>query len=906
MRQLILFGLIGLLLGSIARSQGQANNWYFGGGAGLNFSTGTPRALTDGSLYTLEGCASISDDDGNLLFYTDGSTVYGSDHSILQNGTGLFGNSSSTQSALIIPQPDTPGIYYIFTVDAVTRVGEVHQGVNYSIVDFTANPDGIVRDKNTRLLNYAAEKLSAVIKSCDDNSVWLVTLSSASGTQTTVNTFYAYQLSSAGLNTTAVRSNAGFNSNDPRGNLKFSPDGTKLAIANASDGLYLAEFDSESGQVFNTQRLTINGSNFAAYGVEFSPNNQYLYSASSNNADTELGAGNHFSSLIQYDLEAVDISGSQVSLNESGYFRGSLQLAPNGKIYRALSASYTEGLNYLGAIENPNAAGLAASYNDRAVNLGSGISYQGLPPFNQSLFNELDIIQNDLSSTELSLCDGDNYVLGYDPVSGASYSWYRDDVLIPGALSNQLSIRQPVAASLPYTETYEFRLDPNDGSCEKVGVAEVTYYAYPPTVSGVSLIQCEDAATADGLSIFNLTEVESTLTGGDTTFEVAYYQTIADANTSSNPIDPIGFENTTPVETVYARITNPAGCSIINTIDLQVSSTTANTALLEGCDLNDTGFAEFDLSQADAQVLGGLTGSYDVHYYPTEEAALLEDSALELPQLYTNQKAYNETVFARVENNNACFAISTVELNLIPRPDFSLAAEAIYCAASFPETQTYSPDYTNLDASRTYSYEWFPEGQSTPYLETNLPGDHTLRVTDVNTGCYREATITIIEEEIPIIENIEVTDATENNTATITLSGNGAYEVALDDEIGPYQDDLYFDGLAPGFHTLYVRSKNGCTAIAQEFSIIGFSKYFTPNGDGYHDFWQVQGISAMVQPGTVIRIFNRYGKLLKELNPLGQGWDGTFSGSNLPADDYWFSVMLEDGRLFKSHFTLKR
>ena len=62
----------------------------------------------------------------------------------------------------------------------------------------------------------------------------------------------------------------------------------------------------------------------------------------------------------------------------------------------------------------------------------------------------------------------------------------------------------------------------------------------------------------------------------------------------------------------------------------------------------------------------------------------------------------------------------------------------------------------------------------------------------------------------------------------------------------------------------------------------------------------------MVQPGTVIRIFNRYGKLLKELNPLGQGWDGTFSGTNLPADDYWFQVNLEDGRVFKSHFTLKR
>ena len=887
-------------------AQGQANNWYFGYGAGLNFSTGSPRALTDGSLYTLEGCATISDDDGNLLFYTDGITVYGADHSILTNGTGLFGNPSSTQSAIIIPQPDTPGIYYIFTVDTTTRQGETNEGVNYSIVDFTSDPGGVVREKNTPLLNYAAEKLSAVIKSCTDNSVWLVTLSSTSGNQNFINTVYAFQLSSGGLDTTPVRSSAGFVVEDPRGNLKFSPDGTKLAIANASGGLFLADFDSESGTVTNTQRLNINSANYAAYGVEFSPNNRFLYSASSNNEDSRLGAGNHFSSLIQYDLEATDINASQVSLDESGYYRGSLQLGPDGKIYRALSLAYEEGLNSLGVIENPNALGTAANYNDQAIDLGTGVSYQGLPPFNQSLFNELDIIQNSISTTQLTLCDGENYVLGYEPVAGALYSWYKDGNLIAGETNNQLNISQPAGVSLPYTETYEFRLDPNDGSCEKVGVAEVTYYAYPAAATGLSLTQCEDAGTADGLSIFNLTQVQEELTGGATDLTVSYHLNATDASTESNAIDPVGYENTNPTETVYARVTNPAGCSITVPIDLIVSSSAANTAVLEGCDLDDTGFAEFDLSQADTQVLDGVSGNYEVHYYPTEEAALLEDSALELPQWYTNQTAYNETVYARVENNNACFAISTVALILIPRPDFSLETEAIYCEASYPETQTYSPDYTDLDPSRTYTYEWFPEGQTTPYLETNLSGDHTLRVTDVNTGCFREASITIIEEQIPIIDNIAVTDATENNTATITLSGNGAYEVAIDDETGPYQDELFFDGLTPGFHTLYVRSKNACTAISQEFSIIGFSKYFTPNGDGYHDYWQVKGISAMVQPGTVIRIFNRYGKLLKELNPLGQGWDGTFSGTNLPADDYWFSVKLEDGRLFKSHFTLKR
>ena len=144
------FFIIYILNNSQGFTQGQANNWYFGQGAGINFSGATPRVLTDGALRTLEGCATISDENGSLLFYTDGITVYQADHSIMENGTGLLGNPSSTQSALIIPQPETSGIYYIFTVDAVTQEGDVHDGVNYSIVDFNSNPNGIVTQKNTK------------------------------------------------------------------------------------------------------------------------------------------------------------------------------------------------------------------------------------------------------------------------------------------------------------------------------------------------------------------------------------------------------------------------------------------------------------------------------------------------------------------------------------------------------------------------------------------------------------------------------------------------------------------------------------------------------------------------------------------------------------------------------------
>ena len=99
--------------------------------------------------------------------------------------------------------------------------------------------------------------------------------------------------------------------------------------------------------------------------------------------------------------------------------------------------------------------------------------------------------------------------------------------------------------------------------------------------------------------------------------------------------------------------------------------------------------------------------------------------------------------------------------------------------------------------------------------------------------------------------------------------------------------------------------KNDCGIVNEGVSVIGFPKFFTPNNDGFNDTWQVYGVSNQFQSNTKILIFNRFGKLIKELDPSGIGWDGTFNGNALPSDDYWFSVQLEDGRIFKNHFTLK-
>ena len=142
------------------------------------------------------------------------------------------------------------------------------------------------------------------------------------------------------------------------------------------------------------------------------------------------------------------------------------------------------------------------------------------------------------------------------------------------------------------------------------------------------------------------------------------------------------------------------------------------------------------------------------------------------------------------------------------------------------------------------------------------------------------------------------------------VSGEGDYEYAIDNNNnnnnGPYQNSNTFQNIQPGLYTVYIKDKNNCGITDNLVSVIGFPKFFTPNNDDKHDFWQVKGISSQFQSNTSILIFDRYGKLLKELDPLSVGWDGTLNGEKLPTSDYWFKVNLEDGRTFTSHFTLKR
>jgi hypothetical protein len=359
---------------SISVSQKQANKWYFGTNAAVDFNPSTPIAIPNSAMKQIEGCSSIADVNGNLLFYTNGDSVWNKNNITMPNGFGLFGHKSSTQSALIVPFPNNPNNYYIFTVDAADNFG--NNGLRYSIVDMTlASGLGDVTTKGTLLYAPVTEKLTAV-KHSNGNDIWVV----SHKTDTTL--FFSYLVTNLGVSTTPVISNIGSKYiyySGGIGQMKLSPDGSKLAAAlfQSSPTAEVYQFNNSTGILSNS--ISINIPQNKAYGVEFSPNSSIVYFASDNSTKT----------IHQYDLSSWNstaINSSSVIIgNTSNFVMGAMQLAPDGKIYVSHNNGPTTG-PFLGIINSPNSLGLSSNYVDNGISLSPNNCYYGLPGFVQSYF----------------------------------------------------------------------------------------------------------------------------------------------------------------------------------------------------------------------------------------------------------------------------------------------------------------------------------------------------------------------------------------------------------------------------------------------------------------------------------------------------------------------------------------
>ena len=449
-----------------------------------------------------------------------------------------------------------------------------------------------------------------------------------------------------------------------------------------------------------------------------------------------------------------------------------------------------------------------------------------------------------------------------------------------------------------------------------------TINALPTVNTHVVFKNCDEDGIADGFTDFNLTEGNDIITNGNSSgLTFTYYENLIDAQTAINSLNPVPFNNSVS-NTVYVRVENSKGCYSMAILNLQVSTTSFSNGYLEELSLCDDdaiidGIALFDLTQASQQFLNQFPSGQNltVQYFRNLQDAQLEQNVILNETNYANETAFSQIVHVRVESNDngECFGIGPhLQLTVHPRPQFELDPSAIYCIDGLPITlQTYN-------ALGNYTYVWTDARgdvvSTGPTANIEQSGIYTVVATSSDICDSLPKTVDVMASGMAILveEDIAVNDFSINNSISIDTSnlGIGDYEFSLDNQFGPYQDAPFFDRVIAGDYVLYVRDKNGCGVSAIDVFVLGYPKFFTPNEDGYNDYWNVKGWNDEFTSNSKVKIFNRYGKLLKEFSPITNGWNGTSNGYKLPTSDYWFIITLykADGttRVQKGHFSLVR
>ncbi|WP_178987685.1 T9SS type B sorting domain-containing protein [Winogradskyella schleiferi] len=459
----------------------------------------------------------------------------------------------------------------------------------------------------------------------------------------------------------------------------------------------------------------------------------------------------------------------------------------------------------------------------------------------------------------------------------------------------------------------------------------------PEVIAVTDFIQCE--LFTDGTDTFDLgTKDAEVLNGQDEAqFTVSYHDNLTDAEEGMNGlVSP--YTNTANPQQIFVAITNnETGCSIstqsfnIEVQEAAQANPDMDPIVFELCDdemetdgnpLDDS--TQFDLTNMDAEVLDGQDPlNYIVTYYATQEDA--DDKVNPLPTLYENV-TNPQVIYARVDNDtpdavtaadtSICYALAALTLQVNPLPEFDLDESYTLCVNT-DGSEVLDPLVIDTGLSATdYGFVWSYEGveitgETGPSIMPTQGGNYRVDVIDVSTStqtsCPNFDTTVVMESEPPSITvNVLTQNFAESHVLEVVPGDEiGDYEYSLDN--GPWQDGTLFTDVSPGQHHITARDRNGCGTTTEPAFIIDYPLYFTPNGDGRNETWNIESIGN----GAKIYIFDRYGKLLKQISPNGTGWNGTYNGSAMPTDGYWFTVEYDEPltgerKEFRAHFTLKR
>jgi len=409
-------------------------------------------------------------------------------------------------------------------------------------------------------------------------------------------------------------------------------------------------------------------------------------------------------------------------------------------------------------------------------------------------------------------------------------------------------------------------------------------------------VQCD--IDTDGITIFNLTKADATVkSNAGNLSAVVYFETLADAKAKINPIiNATTYSNKVINQSVFARVSNSFNCANYAEVKLIISN---NAIAVQNpiitCDTDGTNdsLSQFDLkTQVTSQVLTGLPAGLTVEYYLNPADAIAQQN--QLPNIFRNTIQNQQTIYSKILNGTDCYAITPVVLvvKTFDPPNFQNETTSLCNGTS-----------TNLIVDAGFSSYLWTTGEISNTITVTKPGNYSVKVTNTN-GCTATKKYSVTASGIAMITNVIITDFAGNvNSILIEYSGIGNYEFSIDGSF--FQNNPLFIGVTPGEYLVYARDKNGCgLSVPFKIYVLDYPRYFTPNGDGYNDFWEIKNLDLL--PKSIISIFDRYGKLVQQSSSTSNGWNGKLNGYLLPADDYWFHLNLENGIIIKGHFSLKR
>ncbi len=506
--------------------------------------------------------------------------------------------------------------------------------------------------------------------------------------------------------------------------------------------------------------------------------------------------------------------------------------------------------------------------------------------------------------TSESICSGGTTAINLSSgLAGTTFSWTVVQNNVSGASNgNGNSINQILIATGSTTGTAVYSITPTVNGCSGNTINVTVNVSTMPNVTANPLQStiCSGETANIGLSsvqsgtAFSWVVVQNGVSGAQS----------GSGNSIAQNLFATGLLQGTATYTITPSNNGCLGTPVSLVITVNPKPTVTTPLLVDICSDNAT---NINLGSN----ISGTTFDWTVDQ--TGVSGATAGSGASIVQNLTNNGTNVGTVlYTVIPTNNGCTGnpiVIVVKVN--PLPSFTLN-DGVVCldqAGNPIESHVFTTGLSDI----TYDFQWFFQGNLIPLqnqssISSSQPGVYEVIATNTMTGCISDMVTANLVASIPA-QSIQINHSLAFSDSpfveVIVNGGNGTYQFQLDN--GPIQLSNTFSNILFGEHTIKVTDILGCTYLSNNFTIIGYPKFFTPNGDGYNDTWNINGLEN--NNSTNITIFDRFSKLIKQIKPNSVGWDGTFNGQLLPSTDYWFSVdYVENGqnKIFKSHFSLKR